>query len=35
MRLRIAVSDLAPNKSEASVATLVVPYVWIAQAGAG
>jgi hypothetical protein len=35
LRLRIAVTDLVPNKPEASVVTLVVPYVWVAEAGAG
>ena len=35
VRLRIAVTDLVPNKVEASVVTLVVPYVWIGEASAG
>jgi hypothetical protein len=35
LRLRIAVTDLVPNKPEASVATLVVPFVWVGEAGAG
>ena len=33
LRLRIAVTDLVPNKPEASVATLVVPFLWIGDAG--
>jgi hypothetical protein len=35
LRLRVAITDLVPNKPEASVVTLVVPYVWVAEAGAG
>ena len=35
LRLRIAIADLVPNKPEASVVTLVVPFVWIGEAGAG
>lgn len=35
LRLRIAVTDLVPNKPEASVVTLVVPFLWIGDAGAG
>ena len=35
LRLRIAVTDLVPNKPEASVVTLVVPYLWVAEAGSG
>jgi hypothetical protein len=35
LRLRIAVTDLVPNKPEASVVTLVVPFLWIADAGSG
>ena len=35
VRLRIAVTDLVPNKPEASVVTLVVPFVWLGEAGAG
>jgi len=35
MRLRIAVTDLVPNKPEASVATLVIPFAWVADAGTG
>jgi len=35
LRLRIAVTDLVPNKPEASVVTLVVPFVWLGEAGAG
>ena len=33
--LRIAVTDLVPNKPEASVVTLVVPFLWLADAGTG
>jgi hypothetical protein len=35
LRLRIAITDLVPNKPEASVVTLVVPYLWVAEGGAG
>ena len=35
LRLRIAVTDLVPNKPSASVVTLVVPFVWLGEAGAG
>ena len=35
LRLRVAVTDLVPNKPEASVATLVVPFLWIGDAGTG
>jgi len=35
LRVRIAVTDLVPNKPEASVVTLVVPFAWVADAGAG
>jgi hypothetical protein len=35
LRLRIAVTDLVPNKPEASVVSLVVPFVWLGEAGAG
>lgn len=35
LRLRIAVTDLVPNKPEASVATLVVPFLWLGDAGTG
>jgi hypothetical protein len=35
VRLRIAVTDLVPNKPEASVVSLVVPFLWVADAGAG
>jgi hypothetical protein len=35
VRLRIAVTDLVPNKPEASVVSLVVPFVWVADAGSG
>lgn len=35
MRLRIAVTDLVPNKPEASVTTLVIPFLWVGEAGTG
>ena len=35
LRLRIAVTDLVPNKPEASVVSLVVPFLWVADAGTG
>jgi hypothetical protein len=35
VRLRVAVTDLVPNKPEASVVTLVVPFLWVGDAGAG
>jgi hypothetical protein len=35
LRLRIAITDLVPNKPEASVVSLVVPFVWVGEAGAG
>jgi len=35
LHLRVAVTDLVPNKPEASVVTLVVPFTWIADAGSG
>ena len=35
VRLRIAVTDIIPTKPEASVVTLVVPFVWMGEAGAG
>lgn len=35
LRLRIAVTDIVPNKVEATVVALVVPYLWVGEAGAG
>lgn len=35
LRVRIAVTDIVPNKPEASVVTLVVPFLWLGEAGAG
>lgn len=35
MRIRIAVTDLVPNKPEASVTSLLVPFLWVGEAGAG
>jgi hypothetical protein len=35
MHLRIAVTDLVPNKPEASVVALAIPFAWVADAGSG
>ena len=35
LRLRIAMTDLVPNKPAASLITLVVPFLWVAEAGSG
>lgn len=35
LRLRIALTDVHPNQVAASVTTLVVPFVWVADAGSG
>ncbi|MEA3275116.1 MAG: DUF3313 domain-containing protein [Pseudomonadota bacterium] len=35
VRLRIAITDLVPNAVEASVVSLVVPFLWVGDAGAG
>ena len=35
LRLRIAMTDLVPNKPSASFVSLVVPYIWLAEAGSG
>lgn len=35
LRLRIAITDLVPNKPKTSVVTLAVPFLWVAEAGAG
>jgi hypothetical protein len=35
LRLRIAVTDLVPNRPEASVTSLVVPFLWVGEATAG
>ncbi len=35
LHLRIAVTDIIPNKPSASVVTLVVPFLWVGEAGAG
>jgi hypothetical protein len=35
LRLRIAVTDIVPNKPEASVTSLIVPFLWVGEAGAG
>jgi hypothetical protein len=35
LRLRIAVTNIVPNKPLASVVTLAVPFLWLADAGTG
>jgi len=35
LRLRIAVTNVVPNNTGASVVTLIVPYLWVADAGTG
>jgi len=35
LHLRIAVTDIIPNNPGASVVTLVVPFLWLGEAGAG
>jgi hypothetical protein len=35
LRLRIAVTDLVPNKPQASVTSLIVPFLWVGEATAG
>jgi hypothetical protein len=35
LRLRIAITDLVPNRPEASVTSLVVPFLWVGEATAG
>jgi hypothetical protein len=35
LRLRIAVTDLVPNKPEASVVTLAVPFAWVVDGASG
>ncbi len=35
LRVRIAVTDVVPNKPAASVVTLAVPFAWVADAGTG
>jgi len=35
LRLRIAVTDIIPNKPEASVTSFIVPYLWVGEASAG
>jgi hypothetical protein len=35
LRVRIAITDLVPNAPEASVVSLVVPFMWVGEAGAG
>lgn len=35
VRLRIAVTNIEPNKPAASVVTLAVPFLWLADAGTG
>ena len=35
LRIRIAITDLVPNKPAASLVTLAVPFLWVGEAGAG
>ena len=35
LHLRIAITDLVPNKPSASVVSLAVPFLWVADAGSG
>lgn len=35
LRLRIAITDLVPNKVAASVVTLAVPFLWVVEGGTG
>ncbi len=35
LRLRIAITDLVPNNTTASVTTLLVPFLWIGDASSG
>ena len=35
VRVRIAVTDVVPNEVSASIVTLVVPFLWVGDAGAG
>jgi hypothetical protein len=35
LRLRVAITDLVPNNTAASVTTLLVPFLWIGDAGSG
>jgi len=35
LRVRIALTDLVPNKTEASVISLAIPFAWVADAGSG
>ena len=35
LRLRIAITDLVPNNTAASVTSLVVPFLWVADAAGG
>ena len=35
LHLRIAITDLVPNRPEASVISLAVPFLWMGEAGAG
>jgi len=35
LHLRVAVTDIVPNKPEASLVTLAVPFAWVADAGSG
>jgi hypothetical protein len=35
LRLRVALTDVVPNKPEASVTSLIVPFMWVGEAGVG
>jgi hypothetical protein len=35
LRLRVALTDVVPNKPEASLVSLAVPFAWVADAGSG
>ncbi len=35
LRLRVAITDLVPNNTAASVTTLLVPFLWLGDAGTG
>ena len=35
LRLRIAITDIVPNKPAASVVTLAVPFLWVGESGTG
>ena len=35
LHLRVAITDIVPNKPEASLVTLAIPFAWVADAGTG